>query len=123
MPNFGFISLFVVDPVASGTFYASLLDKPVVESAPDFVMLPISAEVMLGLWRRSDAEPKVTAPAGGSEIGLSVADEAEVERVHAAWKKRGLTIAQKPTAMAFGLTFVALDPDGHRLRVYTEMKR
>ncbi len=29
-----------------------------------------------------------------------------------------LPIAQPPTAMDFGLTFVALDPDGHRLRVF-----
>jgi hypothetical protein len=32
--------------------------------------------------------------------------------------KRGLPIAQAPTAMDFGPTFVALDPDGHRLRVF-----
>ncbi len=31
---------------------------------------------------------------------------------------RGLTIAQAPSDMDFGRTFVALDPDGHRLRVY-----
>jgi hypothetical protein len=29
-----------------------------------------------------------------------------------------LKIAQAPTAMDFGMTFVALDPDGHRLRVF-----
>ena len=34
------------------------------------------------------------------------------------WAKRGLEIIQRPTEMEFGLTFVALDPDGHRLRVY-----
>jgi len=34
------------------------------------------------------------------------------------WTKRGLAIAQEPTKMNFGFTFTALDPDGHRLRVY-----
>jgi predicted enzyme related to lactoylglutathione lyase len=28
------------------------------------------------------------------------------------------TVAQKPTDMDFGRTFVVLDPDGHRIRVY-----
>ena len=33
------------------------------------------------------------------------------------WSGRGLAIAQTPQKMDFGHTFVALDPDGHRLRV------
>lgn len=33
-------------------------------------------------------------------------------------RERGLSIAQAPVAMDFGMTFVALDPDGHRLRVF-----
>ena len=47
-----------------------------------------------------------------------VADAEAVARTHADWKSRGLPIAQAPTAMDFGHTFVALDPDGHRLRVF-----
>ena len=38
--------------------------------------------------------------------------------VSARGKASGLPIVQKPTAMDFGHTFVALDPDGHRLRVF-----
>lgn len=34
------------------------------------------------------------------------------------WTGRGLKIAQPITCMSFGTTFVALDPDGHRLRVF-----
>ena len=30
----------------------------------------------------------------------------------------GLTILQAPMQMDFGTTFVATDPDGHRLRVF-----
>ena len=47
---------------------------------------------------------------------MTVADDAAVRELHADWSARGLTIAQAPTAMDFGFTFVALDPDGHRLR-------
>ncbi len=35
------------------------------------------------------------------------------------WARRGLVIEQEPVTMDFGRTFVALDPDGHRLRVYS----
>ena len=53
-----------------------------------------------------------------SEIAFAVADAAAVDATHADWRSRGYPIAQKPTAMDFGHTFVALDPDGHRLRVF-----
>ena len=57
----------------------------------------------------------VATPTGGSEIAFMVAD---VDAVHTDWLSRGLTILQAPTDMDFGRTFVAVDPDGHRLRVF-----
>jgi hypothetical protein len=47
-----------------------------------------------------------------------VESNAAVDATFADWSGRGLPIAQKPTGMDFGYTFVALDPDGHRLRVF-----
>ncbi len=41
---------------------------------------------------------------------------------HADWSKR-MSIAQVPTEMDFGNTFVALDPDGYRLRVFSPSQR
>jgi predicted enzyme related to lactoylglutathione lyase len=35
----------------------------------------------------------------------------------------GVAIAQKPVEMDFGYTFTALDPDGHRLRVFAPGQR
>jgi len=55
---------------------------------------------------------------GDGEIAFSVADRAAVDATHADWKERGLPILQSPTEMDFGRTFVAGDPDGHRLRVF-----
>jgi predicted enzyme related to lactoylglutathione lyase len=117
MTDFNFVLLYVEDPAISSTFYESLLGRPVVESSPTFAMLPLRTDVMLGLWRRQGVEPAAT-PAGGSEIAFAVADADAVRATHETWKGRGLTIAQAPTAMDFGHTFVALDPDGHRLRVF-----
>ena len=114
MAKFNFILLYVDNPAASGSFYADLLGKVPVEASPTFVMFALDTGVMLGLWSRHTVEPAAT-PMGGGELAVTVDD---VDAVHADWSSRGLPIIQEPTDMDFGRTFVALDPDGHRLRVF-----
>jgi len=118
MPNFSFVLLYVDSPPASAEFYASLLEAPIIDQSPTFAMLPLREGVMLGLWSRHTVEPKPAATAGAAEVAFTVADAAAVDAMHADWSGRGLIIAQPPTQMDFGTTFVALDPDGHRLRVF-----
>jgi catechol 2,3-dioxygenase-like lactoylglutathione lyase family enzyme len=118
MRDFNFVLLYVANPGASAAFYADLLGGAPVEASPGFAMFDMPSGIKLGLWARDTVEPKVAAAAGGSELGFPVADDEAVDRTHADWRGRGLKIAQPPTAMEFGRTFVALDPDGHRLRVF-----
>jgi predicted enzyme related to lactoylglutathione lyase len=118
MPDFSFLLLHVASDAASATFYNELLEIPIIERKPGFAMLPLRDGVMLGLWARETVEPQSTGQSGGSEIAFTVADAAAVEATYSDWKRRGLTILQAPTQMSFGTTFVALDPDGHRLRVF-----
>jgi predicted enzyme related to lactoylglutathione lyase len=118
MPDFSFVILYVDSPPASAAFYAGLLERPIIEQSPTFAMLPLREGVMLGLWSRRTVEPQATGAAGTSEIAFTVTDASEVDGLHAAWSARGLTILQAPMRMDFGYTFVALDPDGHRLRVF-----
>jgi catechol 2,3-dioxygenase-like lactoylglutathione lyase family enzyme len=118
MPDFSFVLLYVDNPPASAAFYADLLKCPPMETSPTFAMLPLRDGVMLGLWARKTIEPAAVASAGAGEIAFTVTDAAAVAATHADWSKRGLAIAQTPTRMDFGHTFVALDPDGHRLRVF-----
>jgi catechol 2,3-dioxygenase-like lactoylglutathione lyase family enzyme len=118
MSQANFIILFVDSPPASADFYASLLGRPPVESSPTFAMFALDSGLMLGLWSRHTVQPAATAAGGGGELAFTVADAKAVQAMHADWSKRGLRIAQAPTAMDFGHTFVALDPDGHRLRVF-----
>lgn len=115
------ILLYVDSPTASAAFYADLTGKPPVEASPTFAMFALDSGVMLGLWSRHTVEPSASVgPLGGSsEIGFRVAGADAVQALHDDWVRRGLTIAQPPTAMDFGHTFVALDPDGHRLRVFS----
>jgi predicted enzyme related to lactoylglutathione lyase len=118
MPNFSFLLLHVQDHAASATFYSELLGVPIIEQKAGFSMLPLRDGVMLGLWLRETVEPKSSGQTGASEIAFAADDGANVEAMHADWKARGLAIIQAPTQMSFGTTFVALDPDGHRLRVF-----
>ncbi|MDE2368200.1 MAG: VOC family protein [Burkholderiales bacterium] len=113
-----FILLYVADPLASAAFYARLLGKPALDASPGFAMFGLDSGVKLGLWAAAGVEPAATRP-GGAELGFAVADRAAVQARHEAWKRDGLTILQPPTAMDFGYTYTALDPDGHRLRVFT----
>ncbi|HSY27153.1 MAG TPA: VOC family protein [Burkholderiaceae bacterium] len=114
-PNF--ILLYVSSPASSATFYANLLGKPPVESSPTFAMFALDSGVMLGLWAKHMVQPAATL-AGGGEVAFAVADNSVVSDLYTDWLERGLAIAQVPTRMDFGYTFVALDPDGHRLRVF-----
>lgn len=115
-PNF--ILLYVDSPTASADFYAGLLGKPPVESSPTFAMFALSSGVMLGLWSKHTVQPAATATGGGAELAFTVPDVAAVRATHEDWRRRGLRILQEPTDLDFGHTFVALDPDGHRLRVF-----
>ncbi len=117
-PNF--VILYVESARESTAFYAELLGKGPVESSDNFAMFALSSGVMLGLWARRDVTPAASA-AGGGELAISVADRAAVRALHEEWRRRTLRIAQEPTEMEFGFTFTALDPDGHRLRVFAPL--
>lgn len=118
MPDPNFVILYVADPVASAIFYTDLLERPPVEASPTFALFRLASGTMFGLWSRRTVEPAATAQPGAAEIAITVAADGDVDRLHDAWRGRGLAIAQGPAAMDFGRTFVALDPDGHRLRVF-----
>jgi catechol 2,3-dioxygenase-like lactoylglutathione lyase family enzyme len=116
-PNF--IILYVDNPTVSADFYAALLGKPPVESSATFAMFALPSGVMLGLWSRHTVEPAAAQTlGGGSEVAFAVESRDQVASLYDAWTARGLCVAQKPVDMDFGHTFVALDPDGHRLRVF-----
>jgi catechol 2,3-dioxygenase-like lactoylglutathione lyase family enzyme len=117
MSDISFVLLYVDSPEKSAAFYADILGRPAAESSPTFAMFPMKTGVRLGLWSRHTVEPAAKAAGGGGEIAFTVADGATVDKTHADWRSRGVAIAQAPTDLDFGRTFVGLDPDGHRLRV------
>lgn len=112
------VILYVDQPLRSGAFYSALLGREPVESAPTFVLFVLDNGFKLGLWSRHTVEPAAEAAGGGAEIVFALKAPEAVDAIHADWSGRGLKILQAPTDMDFGRTFVALDPDNHRLRVY-----
>jgi catechol 2,3-dioxygenase-like lactoylglutathione lyase family enzyme len=119
MPTPNMILLFVKNPQDSVKFYRDTLDLKAIEESPTFAMLPLNDSTMLGLWAAAGAKPEVTALPGAMEIGIQVEDRKSVDVLCADWKAKSVMIAQSPTKLDFGYTFVGLDPDGHRIRVFT----
>lgn len=114
-PNLGFVLLFVTNPLKSSRFYQEIFEIKPIEESPTFVMFVLKNGIMLGLWSKYTAEPRVEASAGAAEICFSTED---VDTLYEELGKKHATIAQKPIDMDFGRTFVILDPDGHRIRAY-----
>jgi predicted enzyme related to lactoylglutathione lyase len=118
MPNHTFI-LYVEDPIVSAQFYEKLLRAKPVEASPGFAMFALTPPTMLGLWKRSEVVPKVTAATGSNEVGFHVEAKAIVDQFFATSKQIGARVLQEPEPMDFGYTFTVADPDGHRLRVFS----
>ncbi|MGA0562058.1 VOC family protein [Ancylobacter sp. VNQ12] len=112
------ILLYVNDTRASARFYGEVLEREPIEAGPNYATFPLAPGVQLGLWRREGVKPTPHLRAGGNEIGFAVEDGAAVDAAYERWAAKGVPIALPPTDLDFGRSFVALDPDGHRLRVY-----
>ena len=112
------ILLFVTDASKSASFYARLLGQDPVEASPTFAMFILPSGLALGLWGKAGVEPAPAAAGGGCEVGFKVATADMVDRLHTEWRGKSAAILLPPTDLDFGRSFVAADPDGHRLRVY-----
>jgi len=118
-PNF--VILYVDDPPRSAEFYSKVLGRGPAELSATFAMFGLDSGVMLGLWSKHTVTPAAArdaGPGGGAELAFPVDGNARVDELYTEWTGRGLRIAQAPVTLDFGYTFVALDPDDHRLRVF-----
>jgi len=110
--------LYVKDVEKSTGFYRDLLKREPQAVFPTWVAFGLDGGFTLGLW----SIQRVNLPAAESgnrfEMAFQVENEGAVEAMYSDWRQRGIEIAQEPMTDVFGRTFVGLDPDGHRLRVY-----
>lgn len=110
---------YVSDVGVSAGFYAGIIGRAPVEQSPGFALFVFPGGRALGLWQRDDVQPMVQARAGASELAMVVDSAATVDQLHRDWQAMGVSIAQAPVTLEFGHTFVGVDPDGHRLRIYS----
>jgi predicted enzyme related to lactoylglutathione lyase len=115
-PNY--VLLYVDQPSASAAFYADLLGLAPVESSATFALFVLPSGLKLGFWSKHTVEPAFSGAGATSELCMSLGDLAALEQTYEQWQDKGLSILQPLTVLDFGTTFVALDPDGHRLRVF-----
>ena len=84
-PTLGLTLLFVVNPQKSSLFYQEIFNLKPIEESPTFVMFALQNGVMLGLWSRYTAEPRVDAPAGALEICFPAEN---VDALYEEWGKK-----------------------------------
>ena len=111
------VILYVSDVEASTTFYHRILGHEPIKTYPGFSVFALSDNVTLGLQAADEIEPAAEPYVGESELSLSDVEHVDVDRLYAQWKALGIPMILEPTVLEFGYTFVATDPDGHRLRV------
>jgi predicted enzyme related to lactoylglutathione lyase len=122
MPTPNLMLLYVEDPAASAGFYEKLVGHGPQARFPSYVSFAFENGLNLGLLaKRSAALDALPADgdAAGSELAFMVADAEAVEALYREWRGLGVPIVQEPATLSFGRTFVARDPDGHRVRVCT----
>ena len=112
------VILYVESTTVSADFYTQLLGRPPIEVSPGFALFVLASGVTFGMWAKHAVEPTAVLKGGGAEMALSLDNNDEVDTYYAIWKQRGIKIVQSPTKMDFGYTFVAQDPDEHRIRVF-----
>ncbi len=112
------VILYVRDLQKSKKFYAEVVGLPVIEAQSEehFILLDSGSNTFLGLEDLSVVPAGRAKEAGSVEIGFTVED---VDATYADWKARGIELIQEPDTMPFGRNFMAKDPDGHYLTIYT----
>lgn len=109
--------LYVNDPIASCHFYEKILEKAPDAVFPFYASFALDNGLNLGLWSTS-AQDFVSGGTGSrSEVAFLVNRAEEVDELFDKCKGLGVEIELEPMDAVFGRTFVALDLDGHRLRI------
>mgnify|MGYP000946405331 CR=1 FL=1 len=115
IPNL--LLFYVENPLESASFYEGIFSRKPVASFPTYVAFSFYNGFTFSLWS-THAKNFVSGGTGHrAELSFMVDDEQKVRELYKQWQELGVSIEQELHEAIFGLTFVALDPDGHRIRV------
>jgi catechol 2,3-dioxygenase-like lactoylglutathione lyase family enzyme len=111
------VVLYVDDLTISSQFYQDVLGIKPIEASITFHSFTLSNGMNLALKARHSVVPPTEAENGNGELAFTLDDNQKVDELFAEWQAKGIRIIFPPSQLPFGYTFVALDPDGQRLRV------
>lgn len=115
IPNL--LLFYVKNPLESALFYEKIFSIKPIASFPTYVAFTFENGFTFSLWSMQ-AKNFVSGGTGHrAELSFMVKDEQTVRELRKQWGELGVIIEQDLHKAVFGLTFVALDPDGHRIRV------
>ncbi len=111
------VLFYVKNPLESALFYEKIFSKKPIATFPTYVAFSFENGLAFSLWS-TQATNFVSGGTGHRmELSFMVDNEVEVREIYKRWKKLGVIIEQDLHEAVFGLTFIALDPDEHRIRV------
>jgi predicted enzyme related to lactoylglutathione lyase len=108
--------LYVDNLVSSTQFYEDLLGIKSEQMSPTFSQFSLTPQMGLGLKSRQAVQPP-TEKTGGGELAFVVDHNHKVDDLFQEWQKKDIEMIHVPTIMPFGYSFMAIDPNGNRLRV------
>ncbi len=111
------IVLYVDNMTISSNFYQDLLGIMPQEDSPAFHAFQLSNGMILALKAKHSVEPPPEKQNGNGELAFTVDNNKKVDELFAEWQAKELNIILPPCIVPYGYTFVALDPDGNRLRI------
>ncbi len=109
------VVLYVDNLAISTQFYQDLLGIKAQELSPSFNQFTLSNGLDLGLKVKHTVTPAAENN-GGGELAFTLDNNKTVDALYSEWQQNGVTIAQPPEEMPYGYNFLALDPNGYRLR-------
>jgi predicted enzyme related to lactoylglutathione lyase len=115
------VVLYVDNLQVSSAFYQDLLGIKPEQASATFHSFKLSNGMGLGLKAKHSVEPPANENSGG-ELAFTLANNREIDVLFEAWQKKEIVISQSPTVAPWGYNFVALDPDGNRLRAVSLRK-
>ncbi|MFE8991275.1 VOC family protein [Streptomyces collinus] len=109
--------VYVNDAPAAARFYGDLLGMRPSFETPGYITFDLGPGADLALWSGQFEDLSEDVPRT-SEVCLAIGGGPdEINAIFKQWQSEGVTILQDPHDAGFGLTFLAADPDGNRIRV------
>jgi len=114
--------LYVENIEISKNFYTKAFECEGKVLSPTFISFSLGDGVTIELKQLAQVSPPANITGGGTELSLKVENSKVLHNLYDQWETQGIKFVQTPTELIFGITFVAIDPDEHRIRVFTQNK-